>query len=118
MDLANIKKIIRKWPAYRKYIENKGINPGKIKDLKELPVIDKEFIASAIHTVPIFKIRNIVPSSGSTDNNFSFGLFGDGELKRTSNTIDTIIKNHFHTQNKKNSRMEEGNLPDRAYRME
>ncbi len=101
MEIANVKKIIRKWPAYKKYIENIGINPGKIKTLNELPIIDKEFIASAIHTVPIFKIRNIVPSSGSTDNNFSFGLFGDGELKRTSQTIDTIIKSHFNTQNKK-----------------
>jgi len=101
MELSNLKKIIRKWPAYKKFIENKGINPGKIKNLNELPILDKQFISSAIHMVPIFKIRSIVPSSGSTSNDFSYGLFGVAELKKTSYTIDTILRNQFSTQNKK-----------------
>ena len=101
MEISHIKKIIRKWPAYEKFLENKGISTGKIKDLNELPVIDKKFISSAIHMVPLFKVRSIIPSSGSTGNDFSFGLFGDTELKRTSNTIDTLLKSRFNTATKK-----------------
>ncbi len=101
MEIAALKKIIRNWPAYKTFIENQGIHPGRIKDLKELPIIDKHFISSAIHMVPLFKIRSIVPSSGSTGSDFSYGLFGANELKSTSYNIDSTLQSHFNTQNKK-----------------
>ena len=101
MKTADIKKIIRNWPAYRKFIENKGINPKTVTDLSELPVIDKQFISSAIHMIPLFRVRNIIPSSGSTGDDFSFGLFGDTDMKKASCTIDMILKNRFHTAYKK-----------------
>ncbi len=101
MKTADIKKIIRNWPAYSKFIENKGINPKTVTDLSELPVIDKQFISSAIHMIPLFRVRNIIPSSGSTGDDFSFGLFGDTDMKKASCTIDMILKNRFHTAYKK-----------------
>jgi phenylacetate-coenzyme A ligase PaaK-like adenylate-forming protein len=101
MTTSDIKKIIRNWPAYSKFIENKGINPKTIKNLSELPVIDKQFLSSAIHMIPLFRVRNIIPSSGSTGDDFSFGLFGDTDMKKASCTIDMILKNRFHTGYKK-----------------
>ena len=101
MTTSTIKKIIRNWPAYSKFIENKGINPKTIKGLSELPVIDKQFLSSAIHMIPLFRVRNIIPSSGSTGEDFSFGLFGDTDMKKASYTIDTILKKRFHTAYKK-----------------
>ncbi len=101
MEINHLKKIIRKWPAYEKYLENKGINPQKIKKISDLPIVDKQFISSAIHSLPLYKVRNIIPSSGSTGDNFSFGLFGDTDLRRTSNTIDSILKNRFNAGHKK-----------------
>jgi len=101
MTTSDIKKIIRNWPAYSKFIENKGINPKTIKDLSELPVTDRQFLSSAIHMIPLFRVRNIIPSSGSTGEDFSFGLFGDADIKKASYTIDTILKNRFRTAYKK-----------------
>ena len=101
MDISHIKKIIRKWPAYEKLLENKGICVSKIKTLEELPIVDKRFISSAIHMVPLFKVKNIIPSSGSSGSDFSFGLFGDSELKSTSKTIDTLLMSKFNTEHKK-----------------
>jgi len=101
MDITQIKKIIRKWPAYRKFIENKGIRPEKLKDLSELPVVDKQFISSAIHMIPLCRVKNIIPSSGSTGDDFSFGLFGDMDIKKNFFTIDAIFRNRFHTACKK-----------------
>ncbi|RJQ55473.1 MAG: hypothetical protein C4526_03490 [Nitrospiraceae bacterium] len=101
MKPADIKKIIRNWPAYRKFVENKGIDPKTVNDLSELPVVDKQFIASAIHMIPLFRVRNIIPSSGSTGDDFSFGLFGDTDLKKASYTVDAILKNRFHSAYKK-----------------
>ncbi len=101
MDISHIKKIIRTWPAYMKFIESNGICTAKIKDIKELPVVDKTFITSAIHMVPLFKVRSIIPSSGSTGSEFSFGLFGDTDLKNTSTTIDTLLTTLFNTANRK-----------------
>jgi phenylacetate-coenzyme A ligase PaaK-like adenylate-forming protein len=97
----NIRKIIRNWPAYSKVIENKGINPKTVKYLSELPVVDKQFISTAIHMIPLFRVRNIIPSSGSTGDDFSFGLFGDTEMKKASCTVDTILKERFHAAYKK-----------------
>jgi len=96
-----IKKIIKKWPAYRRFIESKGIDPLKIDSISDLPITDKEFIARAIHTVPLFKMKNIVPSSGSTGADFSFGLFGEMEMKKAYIAIENFLRNHFNTENKK-----------------
>ncbi len=101
MKINHLKKIIRKWPAYEKFLENRGINPLKIKKISDLPIIDKQFISSAIHSLPLYKVKNIIPSSGSTGDNFSFGLFGDTDLMRTSNSIDSVLKNRFNTGHKK-----------------
>ncbi len=101
MEISHLKKIIRKWPAYGKFLETSGITLGKVKDLSELPVVDKSFIYSAIHMVPLFKVRSIIPSSGTSGKDFSFGLFGDADLKRTSRSMDTLMKNRFNTANKK-----------------
>ncbi|RJQ50095.1 MAG: hypothetical protein C4538_00795 [Nitrospiraceae bacterium] len=101
MKTADIKKIIRNWPAYRKFVENSGVNPKTVKDLNELPVIDKQFISSAIHMIPLFRVRNIIPSSGSAGDDFSFGLFGDTDLKKASFTIDAILRDRFHTADRK-----------------
>lgn len=97
----HVKKVIKKWHAYRKFIEGKGINPLKIKNITDLPVLDKQFIAQAIHTVPLFKVRSIVPSSGSTGIDFSFGLFGDIEMKKSSIAIEEFLRSRFNTQNRK-----------------
>lgn len=101
MEINHLKKIIRKWPAYEKFLENSGVNPLKIKKISDLPIVDKQFISSAIHSLPLYKVKNIIPSSGSTGESFSFGLFGDGDLKRTSNLIDSVLKNRFNTGHKK-----------------
>jgi phenylacetate-CoA ligase len=96
-----IKRIIKKWPAYRRFIEGKGIDPLKIDNISDLSVMDKKFIARAINTVPLFKVRSIVPSSGSTGVDFSFGLFGEMEMKKASIAIENFLQNHFNTSNKK-----------------
>ena len=101
MEINHLKKIIRKWPAYEKFLLNKGITSQKIKKISDLPIMDKQFISSAIHSLPLYKVKNIIPSSGSTGESFSFGLFGDTDLRRTCNTIDTILKNRFNTGHKK-----------------
>ena len=101
MKINHLKKIIRKWPAYEKFLENRGINLLKVKKLSDLPVVDKEFISWAIHSLPLYKVKNIIPSSGSTGNSFSFGLFGDTDLIRSSNSIDSVLKNRFNTDHKK-----------------
>jgi|GEM_PF-4237863 len=96
-----IKRTIKKWPAYRRFVESGGIDPLKIEHISDLPVIDKSFISQAIHTLPLFKIRNIVPSSGSTGIDFSFGLFGDVEMKKASITIEAFLQRRFNTGSKK-----------------
>ena len=96
-----IKRIIKKWPAYMRFIEGKGIDPLKIESISDLPVIDKQFIARAIHTVPLFKVKNIVPSSGCTGADFSFGLFGEMEIKKASVAIEEFLQKRFNTGNKK-----------------
>ena len=101
MKINHLKKIIRKWPAYEKFLENRGINLLKIKKLSDLPIVDKDFISWAIHSLPLYKVKNIIPSSGSTGSNFSFGLFGDTDLIRSSNSIDSILKHRFNTDHKK-----------------
>jgi phenylacetate-CoA ligase len=99
--VLQVKKVIKKWPAYRKYIEGVLPNPLKFKNLSELPIIDKNFIAQAIHTVPLMKVRNIIPSSGSTGCEFSFGLFGTDEMKRSSVAIEAFLRKKFRTDTKK-----------------
>ncbi len=101
MKINHLKKIIRKWPAYEKFLENRGINLLNVKKLSDLPVVDKEFISSAIHSLPLYKVKNIIPSSGSSGNSFSFGLFGDTDLKRSTDSIDSVLKNRFNTGHKK-----------------
>jgi phenylacetate-coenzyme A ligase PaaK-like adenylate-forming protein len=99
--LAQVKKAIKKWPAYRRFIESKGVVPSRVEDISDLPVIDKRFISQAINTVPLFKIKSILPSSGSTGADFSFGLFGDGELKKTAMKIEEFLRSRFNTKSKK-----------------
>ncbi|MBA4349548.1 MAG: hypothetical protein C0415_06135 [Thermodesulfovibrio sp.] len=96
-----VKKIIKNWPAYRKFVENNITNPSRIESLNDLPILDRHFIANAIHTVPLFKVRNIVPSSGSTGTDFSFGLFGDVEMRKALAAIEDFLENRFNTKNKK-----------------
>lgn len=99
--VSQVKKAIRKWPAYIKFAENRGVNPLKIKNINELPVLEKSFISKAIHTVPLTKVRSIIPSSGSTNTEFSYGLFGDMELRKTSDAIDRFLRKRFNTGEKK-----------------
>ncbi len=99
--LLNVKKIIRKWPAYRRFLESKGVDTLKIKSMQDLPILDKKFIEQAIHTVPLCKVRNVVPSSGSTGPDFSFGLFGDDEMRKASAAIDEFLQSRFETKRKK-----------------
>lgn len=99
--MANIRKVIRTWPAYRKFVENSGIDAQRVGDIKELPIIDKGFISSAIHMVPLLKVKSIIPSSGSTGMDFSFGLFGEAEMKRAAASIETFLQSRFDTKNKK-----------------
>jgi len=101
MKINHLKKIIRKWPAYEKFLEKRGINLLKVKKLSDLPVVDKEFISWAIHSLPLYKVKNIIPSSGSAGNSFSFGLFGDTDLRRSTNSIDTVLQTRFNTGHKK-----------------
>lgn len=96
-----LKRIIKKWPAYRRLIEGKGIDPSKIDSISDFPILDKQFISRAIHTVPLFKVKNIVPSSGSTGVDFSFGLFGEMEMKKASVAIEEFLQKRFNTGNKK-----------------
>jgi phenylacetate-CoA ligase len=99
--VLQVKKVIRKWPAYRKYLEGMLPNPLKFENLSELPIIDKNFIAQAIHTVPLLKVRNIIPSSGSTGCEFSFGLFGIDEMRKSSVAIEAFLRRKFQTDIKK-----------------
>lgn len=99
--LVHLKKIINKWPAYRNFIQQKGVDPLKIKNIDELPITSKRFISSAIHSIPLYKVRNIVPSSGSTGTGFSFGIYGDVELAKSSIAIDALLEKQFDTKNKK-----------------
>ena len=101
MKINHLKKIIRKWPAYEKFLENRGIHPLKIKKISDLPIVDKQFISSAIHSLPLCKVKNIIPSSGSTGDNFSFGLFGETDLRRTCRVIDNLLVSRFNTGHKK-----------------
>jgi len=99
--ILQVKRSIKKWPAYRKYAEAKGIDPLKISRLDELPVTGRAFIAQAIHTVPLFKVRSIVPSSGSTGLDFSYGLFSDTEMRKSSLAIESFLQGRFSTKKKK-----------------
>jgi phenylacetate-CoA ligase len=99
--VLQVKKVIKKWPAYRKYVEGLLPNPLKFETLSELPIIDKDFIAQAIHTIPLLKVRNIVPSSGSTGCEFSFGLFGIDEMRKSSVAIEAFLRKKFQTDTKK-----------------
>lgn len=99
--ILQVKRSIKKWPAYRKYVEARGIDPLKIRSLDELPVTDKAFIAQAIHTVPLFKVRSIVPSSGSTGMDFSYGLFSDADMKKSLLVIEAFLQHRFSTKKKK-----------------
>ncbi len=99
--VAQVKKVIKKWPAYRKYVEAYLPDPLRFDTLSELPIIDKNFIATAIHSLPLFKVRNIIPSSGSTGNEFSFGLFGDDEIRKSSMAIEAFMRGRFQTDTKK-----------------
>jgi phenylacetate-CoA ligase len=99
--VAQIKKVIKKWPAYRKFVETQLPDPLQFESLRELPIIDKEFISTAINSLPLFKVRNIIPSSGSTGSEFSFGLFGDDEMRRSSVAIEAFMKDRFRTDSKK-----------------
>ena len=101
MQINHLKKIIRKWPAYEKFLENRGVNLLKIKKISDLPIVDKQFISSAIHSLPLYKVKNIIPSSGSTGDSFSFGLFGESDFRRTESTIDSMFKTWFNTGHKK-----------------
>jgi phenylacetate-coenzyme A ligase PaaK-like adenylate-forming protein len=96
-----VKKIIRNWPAYRKFVERKGINASEITSISELPLLDKEFLSLAIYSVPIFKIHHIIPSSGSTGDDFSFGFFGRNELEESSTEIDSFLDERFNISNNK-----------------
>jgi len=99
--ILQVKRSIKKWPAYRKYAEAQGIDPLKIRSLDELPVTGRAFIAQAIHTVPLFKVRSIVPSSGSTGTDFSYGLFSDVEMRKSSLAIEAFLQDRFSTKKKK-----------------
>ncbi len=99
--VTQVKKIIKKWPAYRKFVEMTLPDPMKIGSLSELPIIDKSFISAAINTVPLCKVRNIIPSSGSTGSEFSFGLFGSDEMRRSSVSIETFLNDRFQTCSRK-----------------
>ncbi len=96
-----VKKAIKRWPAYRRFLEGKGVDPLKIESISELPVLDKQFIARAIHSIPLLKVRSIVPSSGSTGIDFSFGLFGEREIKRASDSIESFLQSRFDTKKRK-----------------
>ncbi len=99
--VMHVKKVIKKWPAYRKFIEGRGIDLLRIESISELPVLDKQFIAQAIHMVPLFKVRSIVPSSGLTGIDFSFGLFGDIEMKKASIAVEAFLQSRFNAGSKK-----------------
>ena len=99
--VQQVKRSIKKWPAYQKYAESLGINPLKIRDIGELPVLDKTFIAQAIHTVPLCRVRTVVPSSGSTGQEYSFGLFSDGEIKKTALAIEKFLQKRYGTKTRK-----------------
>ncbi len=91
-----VKKIIRSWPAYRKFVEARGINVQKITSLSELPLLDREFLSLAIYSLPLFKVRYIIPSSGSTGNDFSFGIFGHSEIEESLSDIDSFLDKRFN----------------------
>ncbi len=99
--ISQVKKVIRKWPAYRSYVEERLPDPLGFDNLDELPIIDKEFISRAIHTVPLCKVRNIIPSSGSTGIDFSFGLFGCEEIRRSSGAMESFLQGRFNTDTRK-----------------
>lgn len=96
-----VKRSIKKWPAYRKYAEGMGIDPLKISSLEELPVTGRAFISQAIHMVPLFNVRSIVPSSGTTGEDFSYGLFSDTEMRKSSLVIEAFLQHRFSTKKKK-----------------
>ena len=96
-----VKRSIKKWPAYRKYAEAQGVDPLKIGSIEELPVLDKTFISQAIHSVPLCRVRSVVPSSGSTGQHFSFGLFSDMEMKKTALAIESFLQSRFNTKTRK-----------------
>jgi len=99
--VLQVKRSIKKWPAYRKYVEAQGVDPLKIRSIDELPVIGKDFIAQAIHTVPLFRVRSVVPSSGSTGTAFSYGLFSDTEMRKASRAIEMFLQSRFSTKTRK-----------------
>lgn len=99
--ISSVKKAIRKWPAYIKYTEGMGIDPFRIQSIRELPVLEKKFVSNAISSVPLGKVRNIVPSSGTSGKDITFGLFGDTDLKKSSAETEIFLQKHFDTANKK-----------------
>jgi phenylacetate-CoA ligase len=96
-----VKKTIKKWPAYSNYVRALGIDPVKVKGLDELPIVCKDFISSSVFSIFPSQIRSIVPSSGSTGLRFSFGVYGDAELKRSAKAIDSFLESRFNTRKKK-----------------
>jgi len=101
LDLAYLQKIINSWPAYRKYIENSGINPARIKSIKDLPVLNKQFLRQAANSLPINRIRYIVPSSGTTSGEFSYGLFGAQEISNSTLSLEHHVNDYFQTNQKR-----------------
>ncbi len=99
--VQQVKRSIKKWPAYQKYAESLGINPLKIRNIEELPILDKTFIAQAIHTVPLCRVRSVVPSSGSSGMEYSFGLFSEREMKTTAVAIESFLQRRFGTKTRK-----------------
>jgi phenylacetate-coenzyme A ligase PaaK-like adenylate-forming protein len=99
--ISKVKRIIRKWPAYRKFVESAVGDLAGITSLSQLPITDREFISQAIHTVPLYKVRTIIPTSGSSGSGFTFGLFGAAELRKSEGAIDSFLRNRLHTDRKK-----------------
>ena len=101
LDLNYLHRIINSWPAYRKYIENSGVNPARIKSIKDLPVLNKQFLRQAANSLPIKRIKYIVPSSGTTSEEFSYGLFGAEELSNSVVSISRHVNEFFQTEEKR-----------------
>lgn len=100
-EISFAMEVMRKWPAYKKYVEATGVNLTNLSSLSDLPLVDKQFLSTAITSIPLFNVKSIIPSSGTASDTYSFGLFDDTEIQNTATEIDSFLNDRFNVQTHK-----------------
>lgn len=99
----------RKMPAYRSLLQDRGLDPSTVKDIRafkeKVPVIDKSiFAAHPLHELcvdfDVDKIQTVILSSGFSGN-FSYSAITGRELKWQSFSVDLLLDLVFNISKKR-----------------